>query len=361
MAYPEVGRLPGKKRKEMYMEKTTRQDMNNLVQRMFAGNMETSAMIQELKAHPVGELSTQQLVGCVDGIVGSAAYRIQTSEYNLPVVVPAGTGGDGVSTVNITTMAGFVMAASGDCIVPLYGNGKATGKCGKMDVLRALGIPVELTKQQVQKLLKRMGIAPVFAPMVYPGAGGNVKAARVAIGQPTFFNIAMPLSAPIEGNVRLLLGVADESKMTPMGDILAARRTAKAVLVHNRTNRMDEVSFGENRVDIVAGKRRRSVIFHTEEFGIESAALRMLQAGTSEEFARLFQEVLNPQFSSPQLDAIRRVVAMNAACGLYAAQGGMRKFEKEFPKLYERALEILKSGKAYQKFSGLREEIPYGK
>ena len=99
-----------------------------------------------------GEATQAQLAGflvalnakgeTVDEIVG---FRDAILEHALPLHVDpmaldiVGTGGDRFGTVNVSTMASIVAAASGVPVVK-HGNRAASSKSGSSDVLAALGL-----------------------------------------------------------------------------------------------------------------------------------------------------------------------------------------------------------------------------
>src|SRR5262245_65236616 len=68
-----------------------------------------------------------------------------------------GTGGDRAQTVNISTMAAIVVAGAGVRVVK-HGNRAASSLCGTADLLEYLGIPLDLTPEQVARCVAQVGI-----------------------------------------------------------------------------------------------------------------------------------------------------------------------------------------------------------
>ncbi len=93
----------------------------------------------------------------VDEIAGAVATM---RAKMLPVQAPAdaidvvGTGGDASGTHNISTGAAFIVAAAG---VPVakHGNRALSSKSGSADVLKALGVNIELTPDGIAPLHRR--------------------------------------------------------------------------------------------------------------------------------------------------------------------------------------------------------------
>jgi anthranilate phosphoribosyltransferase len=324
-----------------------RKHMEVLVADMLAGKIDEGVMEYLLTRFTPDILTTDQLAGCVDGIVNSAAYLIDAEYYDEPVVVPVGTGGDMQSTVNITTMAGFVMAASGECKVALYGNKKASGKFGKMDLLESIGVSIDIDPDAIHENFAECNIAPVYARRAFPNAG-NVKGVRDHIGRPTLFNTAFPIASPIIGeNVRMFVGVSDPKSMESMARISAKRGTQKSVFVHGVEERIDEVSPGETNFvfqnqDTIDTK----TINIRELLQLPEIDFKHLQADKSDEFVSLFLRTLDPDEGDAQLSAIRTIVAANAAVGLFLSGNGEKGIEEELQSLYIHAMDIILSGNA---------------
>ena len=85
-----------------------------------------------------------------------------------PVTDLVGTGGDGLLTVNVSTMATIVAASAGVPMVK-HGNRAASSACGAADVLEALGVVIDLPAPATEALFAEVGIAFLFAAAVPPG------------------------------------------------------------------------------------------------------------------------------------------------------------------------------------------------
>ena len=81
------------------------------------------------------------------------------------VLDTCGTGGDGAHTFNISTLSAFVAAAAG-ITVAKHGNRSVSSKCGSADVIKELGININILPEKVSKCLKKVGIAFLFSSLV---------------------------------------------------------------------------------------------------------------------------------------------------------------------------------------------------
>jgi anthranilate phosphoribosyltransferase len=74
-----------------------------------------------------------------------------------------GTGGDHLSTFNISTTVALLAAAAG-VRVAKHGNRASTSPIGSADVMEALGIPFDLGPEEAVRSLREHGFAFFFAP-----------------------------------------------------------------------------------------------------------------------------------------------------------------------------------------------------
>lgn len=149
-----------------------------------------------------------------------------------------GTGGDRSGTFNISTAAGIVAAGAG-ARVAKHGNRAVSSRCGSADVLEALGVNIQCSKEQVLSMLEEAGMGFLFAPLYHP-AMKHVAPVRKALKIRTLFNILGPLINPAQVPV-ILLGVYSREIMDWMADILVEMNITRAMVLHSH-NATDEIS-----------------------------------------------------------------------------------------------------------------------
>lgn len=139
-------------------------------------------------------LATQQQLGLTQEEVAGAAKAMVAHAVPLDVQAECtdivGTGGDGMHTVNLSTMGAVIAAAAGVTIVK-HGNRAASSKCGAADCLEALGLPLDLDPQAVAAVADEVGITFAFAKTFHP-AMRFVGPVRAALGVPCVFNVLGP-------------------------------------------------------------------------------------------------------------------------------------------------------------------------
>jgi anthranilate phosphoribosyltransferase len=221
-----------------------------------------------------------------------------------------GTGGDGLATFNISTLAAIVAAACG-ARVAKHGNRAASSMCGSADVLEQLGVKVDLQPDGVARCIEETGIGFLFAPIFHPSfrfAG----VPRRELGVRTVFNILGPLCNPAGARYQSL-GVADGGVAAKMAEVLVRLGVERAIVFHSDDG-MDELSISSKAHVIEIDGRRRDYELDPTELGVQRAPLDAIKGGGPEQNARLAREVLQGAKG-----ARRDVVLLNAAAALRAA------------------------------------------
>ena len=133
-----------------------------------------------------------------DEIAGSAeamrAHVLQVQPHRDDLVDTAGTGGDGQSTINISTAAALVAAAAGSAVAK-HGNRAVSSASGSADVLEALGFSLEQEPERIARSIDDLGFGFLFAPSHHP-AMRHAAAVRRELGTRTVFNVLGPLDEP---------------------------------------------------------------------------------------------------------------------------------------------------------------------
>lgn len=252
-----------------------------------------------------------------------------------------GTGGDGVNTVNLSTMAAIVTAAAGVPVVK-HGNRASSSLSGGADTLEALGIRIDLGPEEVARSLAEVGIGFCFAPLFHPSYR-HTSAVRREIGVPTVFNLLGPLTNPARPRAGLI-GCAFGGLAEVMAGVFAARRSS--VLVVHGDDGLDELTTTTTSTiwRVQAGTVDR-LTFDPAGFGFPRADLDDLLGGDAQANAAEVRVVL-----AGGKGPVRDAVVLNAA-GAIVAHAGLSSRAEWLPAWEDglaRACEAIDSGAAEQ-------------
>jgi len=159
-----------------------------------------------------------------------------------PYVDIVGTGGDGSSSLNLSTGAALLAAACGLPVVK-HGNRSISSRCGSADVLAALGLPLPLDEHQAGAALAALGFTFLFAPHYHP-AMKNIGPVRAALGVRTVFNILGPLANPATPPYHVI-GAYDEHMAERMAETLAGMPIERAFVIHGAPGWDEATPVGE--------------------------------------------------------------------------------------------------------------------
>jgi anthranilate synthase/phosphoribosyltransferase len=222
-----------------------------------------------------------------------------------------GTGGDGLSTFNISTATAFVVAGAG---VPIakHGNRAVSSKSGSADVLEALGVRIDLAPEEMARCIDEVGVGFLFAQALHASmrhAGGP----RREIAIRTVFNILGPLTNPAGAKCQLL-GVYDPALAAVMAEVAGRLGSERVMVVHGHPG-IDEVSAsGPTRVAEFVDGEVRTYEIDPEKVGIALGSFAAIAGGDAVRNAEIVRAVLLGEHGAP-----RDVVLMNAAAGLLVA------------------------------------------
>jgi anthranilate phosphoribosyltransferase len=286
--------------------------------------------------------TTEEIAGCAEAM-RAAATRV---DAGTPVVVDTcGTGGDKQGCFNVSTASAFVAAGAGYTVAK-HGNRSISSKCGSADVLEELGVKIDAPALTVERCLKEIGIAFLFAPAFHP-AMKHAMPTRRELAMRTVFNILGPLCNPAGANAQVI-GVYSPDLIDVVGKVLVSLGTKYSMVVHSLGH--DEITLsGVTQVgEIVSGKYKRRV-WRPADFGLPRQPKEELSGGDKRANADTVRRILQGE-KGPRRD----VVVANAAAAIFvasrAAGDGKARNLKEARLAAERSIE---SGKAIEKLNRL--------
>ena len=265
----------------------------------------------------------------------------------IPINIPkgsidtCGTGGDGKSSLNISTAISFVVAAN-DIPVAKHGNKALTSKCGSADVLSALGININMPIESLEDCLKKVGICFMFAPNHHP-AMKYVGPVRQQIGVRTIFNILGPLLNP--GNVdNQIIGVFGNDVLNIYKEVFNKREGKNAFIILGYEG-MDEISTeGENFIySNVYGEK----IFNPNDLRIKNPIRSELVGNDPNYNANRIIDIF-----TGKKDSFYEIVSINAAFA-FLLSSNEEPNTNNINKYYELARSIIDSGSAENKLKDL--------
>jgi anthranilate phosphoribosyltransferase len=238
-----------------------------------ASPVQVAGFLMALRAK--GE-TVDEMRGLADEMLAHAS-RITVKGTTLDIV---GTGGDRAHTVNISTMAALVAAASGVRVVK-HGNRASSSSSGSADVLEALGINLTLNPADVAAVADQAGITFCFAQQFHPSMR-HAAAARVA-----------------------------DARMAPlMAGVFAGR--GKDAAVFRGDDGLDELTISTtSRIWWVRDGAIREYSLDPGSVGLERHSLETLRGGDAAHNAQVVRDVIGGM-TGPVRDA----VVLNAGVAL---------------------------------------------
>lgn len=246
----------------------------------------------------------------VDEIVG---FRDAILDHAVPLSVDpmaldiVGTGGDRFGTVNVSTTASIVAAATGVPVIK-HGNRAASSSSGSSDVLAALGIDLTLPPERVAEVLQRTGITFAFASAFHPGFA-NAGPVRSQLGVPTVFNYLGPLCNPARPEASAV-GVATLDRIPLIVGVFQTR--GATALVFRGDDGLDELSTtGHSHVWEVSRGLVTEHDIDPRDLGLPRARIEDLLGKDAAYNAAVVRAVL-----AGEEGPVRDIVLLNAAAGL---------------------------------------------
>ena len=297
--------------------------------------IQAGAILTALRAK--GE-SVEEIVGLVK-VMRKKMIAIDADE-SLDV---CGTGGDGSNTFNVSTTVAFVVAGCG-VKVAKHGNRAASSLSGSADVLKELGVKIDLTKEQAEEVLKKVGMVFLMAPFFHPSMK-QVGVVRQELKIRTVFNFLGPFANPAKAK-KQLIGVPNLEIAQKMAKA-ALQLGFKHLIIVTSEDGLDEVSINaKTHLFEIKGKTIKKKVIDPKRLDFKKVYHTQLTGGDAKINASIIHQVLNGQ-KGPKSD----LVIINVAIALIVA--GKAKTIKQGVKLARNSIE---SGAAKKVLENLVEE-----
>lgn len=269
------------------------------------------------------------------------AARITTKHTKF--IDTCGTGGSRAKTFNVSTTAALIVAAAG-LPVAKHGNVGVTSKSGSADVLRALGVRVDLPPARVAEIFDEIGVCFMFAPL-HHAATKRVAMVRRELGFKTIFNLLGPLTNPASAPFQVI-GVASEAAAQKVARALDLMGIERAWIVCGEDG-LDEITLaGQTVVHEVSSAGIERFDLTPGHFNLPRTALDALRGGTVEENAATLRAILQNELKG----SARDLVLVNAAASLYVAEAA-----DTLQAAYTLAQQAVESGAALAKLEALKQ------
>lgn len=272
-------------------------------------------------------ITIEELQGFRDALL-ELCVKVDLNGYETIDIV--GTGGDGKNTFNISTLACFIVAGTGQKVAK-HGNYGASSISGASNVMEMLGYKFSTDNDKLKKEIEEANICFLHAPLFHP-ALKTVGPIRKNLAMRTFFNMLGPMANPANPEYQLV-GVYS-LEMARIYNYLLQLGDKPFTIIHSLDG-YDEISL-TNDTKVITNEGER--IMTPEQLGKRMVSPQDISGGNSvEEAAKIFKIILKGDGTWAQ----NAVVLANAAMALHCTG----KY-KTYDDAYNAAVDSLESGKA---------------
>ena len=306
-----------------------REQARQVLLNMSAGQYNEAEIASFITVFLMRSITIAELEGFRDALL-ELCRKADLNGHSVMDIV--GTGGDGKNTFNISTLACFIVAGTGQKVAK-HGNYGATSISGASNVMEKMGYRFKTENDELRKEVEEANICFLHAPVFHPALKA-VAPIRKSLGVRTFFNMLGPMVNPAAPAYQLV-GVYN-LEMARIYNYLLQQSVASFTIIHG-VDGYDEISLTSDTKVITAGGEK---IMTPEQLGKRMVSPEDIRGGDSaDEAAALFLSILKGKGTWSQ----NAVVLANAAMAL-SCTGKYNSYEAA----WYAAVESLESGRAYK-------------
>ncbi|NLX13870.1 MAG: anthranilate phosphoribosyltransferase [Phycisphaerales bacterium] len=286
----------------------SRDQTRSVFEQIMTGLIEPASMARLLAALAAKGETVEEIAGAAD-VMNEKVTRVRCT---APCIDTCGTGGDGISTFNVSTTAALISAAAG-ATVAKHGNFTHTRASGSSEAIRQLGVNLDAPVPVLERCLHECRIAFLHAPNLHP-AMKYVAPVRKQLAIRTIFNLLGPLTNPA-GAKRQLMGTSRPELTETLAAVLAARGAEFAWVVHGHDGLCDLTITGPTHITELNHGVIRTFTIHPRDVGFEVASLDTLLIDSPKASAEAILDILDGRDRGPRL----RQALLNAGAALLVA------------------------------------------
>ena len=290
-------------------EDLTAAEAEKLFTALFSGKLSISQAKTILLLLAVKGESENELLGAV-----KALKRIEKplGRKFRGLIDTCGTGGDKSQSINISTIAAFVVAGAG-IKVAKHGNRAISSHSGSSDLMEAFGINLGAPPKRMISAIREAGIGYFHAPFYHP-AFAKLQGLRKSLGRRTILNLLGPLVNPMRLDYQLV-GVANK-KLLPLYAAVLAKVGRRSAAVCHSEDGMDEISSSHpTHIALIKNGRVRVGRITAKGLGLKRATRRDLCVKRPAQCHRIAKSILTGKETGAKRDA----VLLNAAYAIWIA------------------------------------------
>ncbi len=247
-----------------------------------------------------------------------------------------GTGGDGKSTVNISTAVSIILASMEHSVVK-HGNAAQSGKVGSADILTELGFDYTYEGSSAEDFFTRNNYIFLMAPRYHP-ALKKISGIRKELKVPTIFNFVGPLVNPADPDFQVI-GINSRERLELYAETLLAMGKNN-ITVYSSRDGFDEVSSSDKTECITV--KNNSLKHFTLDPSDFFPTFAMPVVGDSSQARDYFISGISGTDNN-----MVNLFAINTALALHTMNGG------DILDLFKQTKEQINSGAVMKKLSSL--------
>ncbi len=282
-------------------------EVNFFFSELMSGNLSESISAAILVALKIKKPSKEEIFYASNYLLNSLDLN---STRNNNYIDLCGTGGDGKSSINVSTISSLILSSL-DVKVAKHGNRSVSSNVGSADLFEALNVSFDKDYEGALENIKNKNLTFLFAPNFHSSMK-NVAKIRKDIATRTIFNVLGPLINPLKPSHQLL-GVYDSQLLEPIAETLMLQGLNSAMVVHSFDG-MDEISISD-KTHVVELRNDKIIkyVFNPTDYGFTIGNSDKLVIKNVEESKNIFLGIIKGEIR----DERRDICVINSGAGLY--------------------------------------------